>query len=63
MKNNQQNKEYGKLSLEQQFHLQILTAEIESLTLEQAKEYLIEAFRQIMVKENVCREMFRNCDL
>ena len=53
----------GQLSLEQQFKLQVLGREIENLTLEQAKEYLLEAFRQIMVKENVCKEMIKECYL
>ena len=53
----------GKLSLEQQFQLQVLDREIQKLSLEQAREYLREAFRQIMVKENLCKEMFRECHL
>ncbi|MGK7935414.1 MAG: NblA/ycf18 family protein [Xenococcaceae cyanobacterium] len=60
-KNN--NHTIGQLSLEQQFKLQILERDIENLTLEQAKEYLIEAFRQIMVKENICKEMIKECYL
>ena len=52
-----------KLSLEQQFQLNILDREIEHLTLEQAREYLREALRQIMLKENLCKEMFKNCYL
>ena len=42
----------GKLTLEQQFQLQVLEKDIENLSLEEAKKYLREAFRQIMVKEN-----------
>lgn len=61
--NNNKNKTFGQLSLEQQFQLQVLEREIEHLTLDQAKEYLREAFRQIMVKENVCKEMFKECHL
>jgi len=61
MNNNNQHQEFGILSLEQQFQLQILATEIDHLTLEQAKEYLQEAFRQIMVKENLCRELFKEC--
>lgn len=53
----------GKLTLEQQFKLQVLQQDIEALTLEQSKEYLIEAFRQIMIKENLCKEMFKECYL
>ncbi|WP_019509507.1 NblA/ycf18 family protein [Pleurocapsa sp. PCC 7319] len=61
--NNKNNNTIGQLSLEQQFQLQVLEREIEHLTLDQAKEYLREAFRQIMVKENVCKEMFKECYL
>ena len=61
--NNKNNNTIGQLSLEQQFQLQVLDREIEHLTLDQAKEYLREAFRQIMVKENVCKEMFKECYL
>ena len=53
----------GKLTMEQQFKLQVLKQEIDNLTLEQSKEYLIEAFRQIMIKENLCKEMFKECYL
>ena len=53
----------GQLTIEQQFKLQVLKQEIESLTLEQSKEYLVEAFRQIMIKENLCKEMFKECYL
>ncbi len=53
----------GQLTMEQQFKLQVLKQEIESLTLEQSKEYLVEAFRQIMIKENLCKEMFKECYL
>ena len=63
MDNNNNNQTFGQLSLEQQFQLQVLAQEIEHLTLEQAKDYLREAFRQIMVKENLCREMFKECHL
>lgn len=51
----------GQLSLEQQFQLQILEGEIENLSLQEAKDYLREAFRQIIVKENMCRQMFKEC--
>lgn len=53
----------GKLTLEQQFQLQVLERDIENLSLEEAKKYLREAFRQIMVKENFCKEMFKECYL
>lgn len=51
----------GQLSLEQQFQLQVLQIEIEDLNLEQAKEYLLEAFRQILIKDNLWKEMLKEC--
>jgi hypothetical protein len=59
MDNNHKNKPVEQLSLEQEFQLQILEREIDKLTLEQAKEYLRDAFRQIVVKENLCKEMLK----
>lgn len=53
----------AKLTLEQQFQLQVIEQDIEKLDLEQAKEYLREAFRQLMLKENLCKEMFKRCYL
>lgn len=61
--NKDHNHKLGQLSLEQQFQLQVIERDIEHLSLEQAKEYLREAFRQIMIKENMCREMFKECFL
>ncbi|MDJ0901994.1 MAG: NblA/ycf18 family protein [Xenococcus sp. MO_188.B8] len=61
MNNNNQN--LGKLTLEQQFQLEVLRKDIENMSLEQAKEYLLEAFRQLMVKDNVCRDLFKQCYL
>jgi hypothetical protein len=63
MDTNHNNKPVEKLSLEQEFQLQILDREIDNLTLEQAKEYLRDAFRQIMLKENLCKKMFKECYL
>jgi Phycobilisome degradation protein nblA len=63
MDNNHKNEPLEQLSLEQEFQLQILEREIDKLTLEQAKEYLRDAFRQIMVKENLCKEMLKECYL
>ena len=57
------NNKTGKLSLEQQFHLQILINNIENLNLEQARDALAEAFRQLMIKENLCKQMFKECYL
>ena len=56
---NNNNQHIGQLSLAQQFQLEILRKDIERMSLEQAQEYLIEAFRQIMVKDNLFRDLFK----
>ena len=61
MDNPNNNETFEKLSLEQQFQLQVLEKDIEKLSLEQAKDFLRKAFRQLMVKENLCQEMFKEC--
>ena len=61
MDNTNNNETFEKLSLEQQFQLQVLEKDIEKLSLEQAKDFLRKAFRQLMVKENLCQEMFKEC--
>ena len=58
---NNNDKNLGKLTLEQQFQLEILRKDIERMSLEQAKEYLFEAFRQMMVKDNLFRDLFKKC--
>jgi hypothetical protein len=50
----------GSLSLEQQFKLQILKDQVRSLTQEQAQEYLVEVFRQMMVKDNLMKHLLKN---
>ena len=50
----------GNLSLEQQFKLQILKEQVKNLTQEQAQEYLIEVFRQMMVKDNLMKQIIKN---
>lgn len=48
------------LSLEQQFKLQVLKEEIKTLTHEQAQEYLVEVFRQMMLKDNLVKNLLKN---
>lgn len=60
---NNNDKKMGQLTLEQQFQLAVLSKDIEHMSLDQAKEYLIEAFRQMMVKDNLCRNLFKQCYL
>ena len=60
---NNKDKHLGQLTLEQQFQLEVIRKDIEHMSLEQAKEYLFEAFRQMMVKDNLCRDLFKQCYL
>lgn len=48
------------LTLEQQFKLQVLTEQVEMLSREQAQEYLLEMFRQMMVKDNLVKHLMKN---
>ncbi len=48
------------LSLEQQFKLEVLKDQVKALSQEQAQSYLIEVFRQMMVKDNVVKQLMRN---
>jgi hypothetical protein len=50
----------AQLSLEQQFKLQVFKDQVESLNREQAQEYLIELFRQMMVKDNLFKHLLKN---
>lgn len=50
----------GNLSLEQQFKLQLLKEQVKQLTQDQAQEYLIEVFRQMMVKDNLMKQILKN---
>lgn len=47
------------LSLEQQFKLKVYQEQVKALTPEQAKDYLIEVMRQLMVKENVIKQLVK----
>ena len=48
------------LTLEQKFKLQVLKEQVEGLTKEQAQEYLLEVFRQMMVKDNLMKHLLKN---
>lgn len=47
------------LSLEQEFKLQVLREQVQSLSQEQAQEYLLEVVRQNMVKDNLCKHLLK----
>jgi hypothetical protein len=50
----------GKLSMEQEFKLKVLREQVKSLNLEQAQDYIVELLRQIMVKDNLVKQMIRD---
>ena len=47
------------LTVEQQFTLRVLTEQVKSLNKEQAQEYLLEVLRQMMVKDNVVKQLMK----
>jgi len=49
----------GKLSLEQEFKLQVLRDQVKGLSQEQAQEYVLELFRQMMVKDNLVKHLLK----
>ena len=52
--------DFATLSMEQQFQLTVYKEHIQSLTREQAQEYLLEMFRQMMVKDNLVKNILKN---
>ena len=50
----------AQLSMEQQFQLKVLQDQVQDLTKEQAQEYLLELFRQMMVKDNLVKHLLKN---
>ena len=50
----------AQLSLEQQFKLKVLQEQVQDLSREQAQEYLLEMFRQMMVKDNLVKHLLKN---
>ncbi len=52
--------ESGQLSLEQQFKLKVLQEQVQDLSKEQAQEYLLEMFRQMMVKDNLFKHLIKH---
>ncbi len=47
------------LTLEQKFKLQVLKDQVKNLSQEQAQEYLMEVFRQMMVKDNLMKQLLK----
>ncbi len=48
------------LTLEQKFKLRMLQEQVKTLTKEQAQEFLMELFRQMMVKDNLFKQLLKN---
>ena len=48
-----------KLTLEQEFRLQVLSEQVRNLTKEEAQKYLLEMFRQMMVKDNIFKDIIK----
>jgi len=50
----------GKLSLEQEFQLNVIKSQVKGLSLDQAQEYVVEVMRQMMVKDNLVKHLLKN---
>ena len=50
----------GDLSMEQQFKLKVVQDQVRGLSLEQAQEYVVEVMRQMMVKDNLVKQLLKN---
>lgn len=48
--------------MEQQFRLQTLKQQVETLSKEQAQAYLLEVLRQMMVKDNLVKNLLKNSE-
>lgn len=48
------------LSLEQQFKLQILRQQVKTLSREEAQDCLIEVLKQMMLKDNLVKNLLKN---
>jgi len=49
-----------KLSLEQEFELQVIEEQVKDLSLEQAQKYVVDITRQMMLKDNLYRYLFKD---
>lgn len=53
----------GKLSLEQEFKLKVMQEQTRNLDLEQAQDCVIELLRQMMVKDNLFKQLMKDAPL
>ncbi|RUT04265.1 hypothetical protein DSM106972_044930 [Dulcicalothrix desertica PCC 7102] len=49
----------NELTLEQQFRLQTLKDQVQTLSQQEAQEFLMEVLRQMMVKDNLVKQLFK----
>lgn len=49
------------LTLEQKFKLQVFKKQIQNLTKEQSQEFLLETFRQLMLKDMFITRILKDC--
>ncbi len=50
----------AQLSLEQQFNLKVFQERVQKLNQQEAQEYLLDMFRQMMVKDNSIKQMLKH---
>jgi len=50
----------GNLTLEQQFKLKVYQDQVKSMTKQEAQECLLEVLRQMMVKDNLVKQLLKN---
>lgn len=48
------------LSLEQQFSIRSFETQVEKMSVDQAREFLIELYRQMMVRETMYKEFIKH---
>lgn len=50
----------GNLTLEQQFQLKVYQDQVNSMSKQEAQECLLEVLRQMMVKDNLVKQLLKN---
>ena len=49
----------GKLSLEQEFELKVISEQVKGLSRDQAQDYIVVIMRQMMMKENLFKQLLK----
>ena len=50
----------NKLSLEQQFHIRFFENQVEKMSREQAQEFLVQLYEQMLMRENMYKEFIKH---